>query len=189
MHPFSNERLEVVQNFPATSPRVDGCDFKTKLKAVLKPPHSPAKRDWRDGAGLRRVHRRFHSRLDAGRKAVIKHQEKLATCRGELYKAGENQYENEPYISRMDKKHGATGLGGWLESVDGLCLQFHGANKPTRSKATEAKGKEEQSAAVAGRRQTAQRFKHPGRLAGGRFQFQGLSNALPHAHRVRRCRT
>src|SRR5208283_2552286 len=85
-----------------------------------------------------------------------------------------DEYENKPHVSRMDKKHGATGPGGWLEPADGLCLQLHGANQPAGSKATEAKGKEEQSAAVAGRRQTAQGTEHPGRLAGGRLRFQGL---------------
>jgi len=45
----------------------------------------------REASGLRRVHRRYHSRLDAERKAVIEHQEKLATRRGELYKTGKER--------------------------------------------------------------------------------------------------
>jgi hypothetical protein len=64
------------------------------------------------------------------------HGKKSLPPAGESYtKREKNQYENKPHISRMDKKHGATGLGGRLEPADGLRLQLHGANKPTGSKA------------------------------------------------------
>jgi hypothetical protein len=60
---------------------------------------------------------------------------------GRVIQSGKGSgYENKPHVSRMDKKHGATGLGGRLEPADGLCHQFHGANQPAGAKATEAKG-------------------------------------------------
>ena len=43
----------------------------------------------------------------------------------------------------MDKKHGATGLGGRLEPADGLRLQFHGANDQTNQ--TQPKQKEKKN--------------------------------------------